>query len=874
MEMTLNTNANNNVTIEERVGMERLCTVKLMAAKGHLDLHDEAQLKLYCGNISKLDLERGTPRFVTVYKRHTFKYRGDWHYIGRMSPRIEHGTHDKGGMSATFLKRDLRNLLFQDNIDLDQVCAVQRIGCCIFVHFGIPECNWAAVMRYALSSTELRAALSEELGVSVSEVKQAFNQTMFGGDSHLCKRCKLLKEFKEHIETCTAILMRKPEMQVFLAYATHRMEEKKKKAGSKKDYDLMHYDIEEPDNLAGMFLAHVVFHCESVATFCMYKYITNHVQELHVNTLEYDGLKLRPGHVATGPDDGTDDGADEDPWAKISTEFLKNVICKGNRAVQEQTGMGMIEFNIKEMAIRNDYMAGFDECKDYYGPVTEIEAVQVLADTWRDIVKANVNGSMVYLRPSGTVWVDGEAGRGFELENMVRRSASFMVWEGLQSVRGCRTLREGIQVIVKAEHKDPHFEELLHTSTKGKLCYEDGVYDFATGEFRPWSQSQDVHSLVTTGRTFPANRPSEDKIREVKGKLVDSCFTLWHKDMAVDEDERETTEALVTLFLQRLARAMAGHVEDKVWMMWLGLRNSGKGVIIRQLELCFGKKYVQNIESGNLFPKDSSQDSAKLLSWLIPVQYARIAYTNEISIEKKCDGQQVKKIGSGGDSFTARQNYHDEQQVQIDFTLTMLCNERPDFTPDDCLQNCSSFRMRGEFTDQGDIEKASEHQRKRMKVADSKIKHGYCIEEDTIAAFTHLLFDHYLTEKPSLDNQAALEDMQEVTVTEKSISSIVNKYFAFDEKAELPYSDIKDPRGRSCKSTTDEHIQDLDTMWSELEEVGVKSFIKLRSEIVSKLEGVTVAGLPKESRRATHRCLKGVQFVSSIDRGEVAASFW
>jgi hypothetical protein len=640
--------------------------------------------------------------------------------------------------------------------------------------------------------------------------------------------------------------MRRDELQVFLAYATKRLEEKKKKAGTKNDSDWM-YDEEEPDNLEGMFLAHLVFHCESVATLGMYQYISKYVPQVQVNTLEYDGLKLRRLARGNSDDESEDLG------------LLQEDICKANRDVQEQTGMSMIEFSVKEMAIRDDYQKKFDECKDYFSPPTEKGVVRVLADIWRDILKANVNGSMVYLRPSGTVWVDAQAGKGFELEYMVGESSEFMVWKGLEDVKGCRTVREGLQVVVKAKHKDPHFEELLHTSTKGKLCYEDGVYTFATGEFKPWSECQDVHSLVTTGRTFPVNRPSEDKIREVKGKLVESCFTLYNADMAVDEVERATTEALVTLFLQRLARAMAGHVEDKVWLMWLGLRNSGKGVLIRLLELCFGKKYIQNIESGNLFPKDASQDSAKLLSWLMPVQYARIAYTNEISTEKKCDGQQVKKIGSGGDSFTARQNHQDEQQVQIDFTLTMLCNERPDFTPDDCLQNCQSFRFKGEFTDQGDIDNASEPQRKRMKVADPKIKHGYCTEEDTIAAFTYLLFDHYLVDKPPLDNQAALDDMQEITVTENSVSSIINKWFVFDETSELGFSQIaKASKGSNSGKA---HSQDLEDMWSELEGAGVKSATKLRSEIISKLEGVTVDGLPKEGRSAVTRFLAGVRFV-------------
>lgn len=56
------------------------------------------------------------------------------------------------------------------------------------------------------------------------------------------------------IQTCTAILKSKPQLEVFLAYATKRLEEKKKASSSAK-YDTMKhllYDDDEPDNLDGM----------------------------------------------------------------------------------------------------------------------------------------------------------------------------------------------------------------------------------------------------------------------------------------------------------------------------------------------------------------------------------------------------------------------------------------------------------------------------------------------------------------------------------------------------------------------------------------------------------------------------------------------
>jgi uncharacterized protein YdaU (DUF1376 family) len=844
MDKVLNTRITQTVELEERIDSQRLNTVIVMLHRGRLDLNDQSRLGMLLANIQ----DHANPRFATVYERKLFKYKGEWHSIGRMPPKIKSGGSNelKSGMCATLMQQDLRNLLYLGCVDLDQVCAVQRIACDIFKHFQIPEANWSAVKDYAMNSDAVRASLMEELKVTKKEVKQAFNQLMFGGDSHLCKHSTLLKLFQEQIQMCTAILMRKPELDVFLAYANKRLEEKKKPSKPQYNSDalLVYDDDDEPENLEGVFLAHLVFHCESVATYYMYDYLSRYASDhVRVNTLEYDGLKL-------ALNDEVDPG------------FLPALITKANWTVQQRSGMHSVEFTDKEMKVsREDYLDAFEECKDHFLPDDEYDAAEKLVERWDGILKANVDGSMMYLRSNGTVWVDGLTGGGFEVENMIRKSKEFMVWKDLDKVRGCETLRKGVQVIVRGELKDPHFEELLHTSTKGKLCYQDGVYDFATRQFKPWGECQDIHSFVTTGIDFPMERPSEERIIEVKRRLVESCFTLWNID-SEDTEMNAKRDALVTLFLERLARAMAGHVEDKVWMLWLGMRNSGKGVIIRMLEQCFGKKYIQNIESGNLFPKDSSQDSAKMLSWIIAAQYARLIYTNEISTEKKADGQMVKKVASGGDDFTARKNYKDEQTVQISGTLAVLCNERPEFTPDDCLQNCQSFLFKGEFKEAADIEKETcEHRRKRMKVADPEIKHGYCSEAETIAAFTYLLFDHYSVQKPCLVDKLLHEEMQEVTVAENSASSIINKWFVFDENGKVFDEDIKKPKdGNGWNRDTEE---DRRLMWEELKGIGIKTYTKLRAEIQSKLDGVTTEGLPKELRVAKARGLQGVRFVTS-----------
>ena len=62
---------------------------------------------------------------------------------------------------------------------------------------------------------------------------------------------------------------------------------------------------------------------------------------------------------------------------------------------------------------------------------------------------------------------------------------------------------------------------------------------------------------------------------------IESCFTLWSDSLAVDPLTIERSNVVVLLCLQCLARAMEGHVEGEAWLKWLGMRYSGKGVLLR-----------------------------------------------------------------------------------------------------------------------------------------------------------------------------------------------------------------------------------------------------------------------------------------------------
>jgi hypothetical protein len=139
---------------------------------------------------------------------------------------------------------------------------------------------------------------------------------------------------------------------------------------------------------------------------------------------------------------------------------------------------------------------------------------------------------------------------------------------------------------IKIENDDPELYHKFHSTTKGRLCFNDGVYDFKKYCFTKWA---DVPRF-TIYFTQKINRNFGDLL--INPPLA-----------AVDELTEKLFEPKygnkLIYFFWFLSRAIAGHNEDKRWATYLGNRNCGKGVEYDLLKAAFGP-YVSTFELGNL----------------------------------------------------------------------------------------------------------------------------------------------------------------------------------------------------------------------------------------------------------------------------------
>tara|TARA_B100001094_G_C18004903_1_gene707114 strand:- start:198 stop:1004 length:807 start_codon:yes stop_codon:yes gene_type:complete len=145
------------------------------------------------------------------------------------------------------------------------------------------------------------------------------------------------------------------------------------------------------------------------------------------------------------------------------------------------------------------------------------------------------------------------------------------------------------------------------------------------------------------------------------------------------------------------------------------------------------------------------------------LEFARIVYSNEVSVEKnKLDGNTIKLIASGGDAVTARRNHENERTFKTQYTYFLCCNDLPDISPNDANQTRELYDFPWQFKNKNEIEKNNKLKSKckqesnfnnsgwknNYKLADNDIKTEFCKNKNNQLAFIKLILDNFIDEMP------------------------------------------------------------------------------------------------------------------------------
>lgn len=307
---------------------------------------------------------------------------------------------------------------------------------------------------------------------------------------------------------------------------------------------------------------------------------------------------------------------------------------------------------------------------------------------------------------------------------------------------------------------EPDFEQQMVDTTKRKFAFNNGVFDFLTGELVPFSPS-----MYFLGKSKLDYESDEALEQEVFDKLFVEVFG----------------KAKALYAIQALARSLAGEVGDKTLYVVIGDGNTGKGVITDLCHKTFSA-HTGIVNSGDFCLKTGSGDSAKAQSWMVPIRHKRFAMLNESSQQQNIDARIIKICAGGGDPITARQNHKDE------FTFTLQCmfwffmNDMPKI---DGATDATGNRVRVLEPEFRFLEGSMYEQNKKdpkVKKADPSIRDVYVCREDVQKAFASLLCKHYLHKKPEC---AIVDDISKQWTKTDDVDTLIRENIIIEPGAKV-----------------------------------------------------------------------------------------
>lgn len=210
-------------------------------------------------------------------------------------------------------------------------------------------------------------------------------------------------------------------------------------------------------------------------------------------------------------------------------------------------------------------------------------------------------------------------------------------------------------------------------TSKGKLLFSDGIYDFTTKLFTEGFNSKIIFN-GRIDRPYPKNIDIE-LINKVNKILFIDPFTK-------EQIENEVNE----FYKQGLARCIYGEYEAKRCYFGVGQANSGRGLLTASFVQAFGGNngFCGTFNMNNLLEKPgNTDDEAKKNAWLIPIANKRLSFANEVKITGILDGGALKSAVSGGDQIKARLLNDNEQTIIVRTGLVLLTNDIPKIIPCD-----------------------------------------------------------------------------------------------------------------------------------------------------------------------------------------------
>jgi len=494
------------------------------------------------------------------------------------------------------------------------------------------------------------------------------------------------------------------------------------------EYRMEAMNRKDNGNIDGTALSLYLQTIECNILLAMYEFCKNNLGSSSVGALIHDGLHLD---------------------RKLADEYgIEALIENIKKCIYNKT-----KYHV-DVKIKN--FEGVDELDDIITVNSDKEAGDIISDLLKeDYIMC---GDRIFIRIDN-IWTENKDKIKRYLTKFIGNQNILMIKEDRDGVKllpyskmskGCRDIEKFVEPT-----DDRHFINKLWSSNIGKLCFNNGYWDFGLNKLCKYEDNKNLHTTIKIRRNY--NQGNINIKQQIYERVLYPIFNN-DKDM-------------MTVWLNYISRGMAGHIEDKSWAVNTGERNCGKSVLGGLISDTF-ESYVRATNSENFLYKNTATDSAKQLSWLVPCEFKRLLITNEITIDSedkyKINGNILKKLSSGGDEMEARVNHKDEINFKVQSRVCMFANDLPPIEPSDAKETCITFRYKSKFVDSddkrlnqnstmkdytinkdGEIEYLlDENGNNIMKVLtnyhrkDDSIK-DWCKKDEVLDAFTDIIFEHY-----------------------------------------------------------------------------------------------------------------------------------
>jgi len=274
--------------------------------------------------------------------------------------------------------------------------------------------------------------------------------------------------------------------------------------------------------------------------------------------------------------------------------------------------------------------------------------------------------------------------------------------------------------------EDTQFINRNADSSKHKMLFADGIFDFNTGFTEGFDPKIVFNKRID--RPFPKER-DEEMIKKVNEILFINAF---------DEADGKT----VGVYLKKaLCVGLMGDYRRKKFHFGIGEADCGKGVLTDAMKGAFGG-YVCGWDANNLkYNPRNGQDEAKKLAWMREIIGCRLGLSNEFRMDKTpIDGNLLKAMSSGGDEMKTRINHKDEETFINRCSMWVFANDLPEITPKDSgtTVRMRVIRYRNHF-----VEKPLEQCRSDERPSDATLKDKFLHDIKYKDALFYVMWDIY-----------------------------------------------------------------------------------------------------------------------------------